>query len=83
MRFIRRRPNRLDSIDARLIGIVDHEKEIMAAELRKKYLEIAALPLPTFYDRLHTLAKGGYIALRHDRQCIVLQSLAEEPLTVL
>jgi uncharacterized membrane protein len=78
MRFIKQRSNRLDTLDEHIIGIVDQEGEITAAELRKKYDELAALPSPTFYDRLHTLSRGGYIALRHDRQFIVLGSLVAE-----
>lgn len=80
MRFIKQRSNRLDALDERIIGIVDQEGEIAAAELRKKYDDLAALPSPTFYARLHTLSQGGYIALRHEHQFIVLGSLVTEPI---
>jgi len=79
MRFIKQRSNRLDALDERIVGIVDQEGEVAAAELRKRYEDLAALPSPTFYKRLHTLARAGYIVLRHDRQFIVLGSLGTEP----
>jgi DNA-binding Lrp family transcriptional regulator len=79
MRFIKQRSNRLDALDERIVGIVDQEGEVAAAELRKRYEDLAALPSPTFYERLHTLARAGYIVLRHDRQFIVLGSLVTEP----
>lgn len=76
MRFIKQRENRLDELDARIIGIVHQEGEISAAKLRK-YDDLTELPAPTFYDRLHSLANGGYLIMQHDRQLIVLRSIAE------
>jgi DNA-binding Lrp family transcriptional regulator len=72
MRFIKLRPDQLDALDRRIIRIVDEEGEIAAAELRKRSRDLATLPAPTFYDRIHSLAKGGYLKLRHERQFVVL-----------
>ena len=74
MRFIKLRQDQLDALDRRIIGIVDEEGEITAAELRKRSSDLATLPAPTFYDRIHSLADGGYLKLRHDRQFVVLGS---------
>ncbi len=75
MRFIKLRPDQLDALDRRIIGVVNEEGVIGAAELRKRSRDLATLPAPTFYDRLHSLAKGGYLTLRHERQFVVLESL--------
>lgn len=74
-RFVQQRATKLDALDEKIIETVDDAGEIWAAELRK-FDDLEALPKSTYYARLRSLGRGGFIEVVYERRMILRSIVA-------